>query len=346
MNQTIWKQQCKTNKSLVDFSFYNRVKSIQKSLQYNKDPKAVVIHHLRDTEEQRKYNDEHYELWGFEIDENGNEHFEYGKYVIFVTKEEHTKIHKLSEETRKKISASNKGKYVSEETRKKISETWMGHVVSEETRKKMSENRKGKGTGESNHNYGKSLSEETKKKISESRKGKCSGDEHWLYGKQLPEDIKQRISKTHKENMTEERRKLISETTKAAMATEEVKIRMSESHKGIYPSNEAREKMSISQKASWTDERRKARSENYSGEKSCWYGKHHTEETIEKMKRVKREKRAMFESVKSTISDLTWKLFSSYYNEYKNELRRTPSLEEMYSYILTNGQNFKAISHT
>lgn len=102
MNQKTWKDYCNTNKSLIDFSFYNRVRNIQKSFHHNPDPNAVVIHHLRDTEEQRKYNDEHYELWGFEIDENGNEYFEYGKYVVFITKEEHTEIHKLSEETKKK----------------------------------------------------------------------------------------------------------------------------------------------------------------------------------------------------------------------------------------------------
>lgn len=37
---------------------------------------------------------------GFEIDENGNEHFEYGKYIVFVTHEEHSAIHTASEETR------------------------------------------------------------------------------------------------------------------------------------------------------------------------------------------------------------------------------------------------------
>lgn len=83
MNQKEWK---KSGKFPGKHEWYNKTRKIQKSLKYNSNPESKVIHHLRDTEEQRKYNDEHYELFGFEIDENGNEHFEYGKYVIFVTK--------------------------------------------------------------------------------------------------------------------------------------------------------------------------------------------------------------------------------------------------------------------
>lgn len=104
MNIKEWQNACE--EGLAPRRYDNASREIQKSLQYNNDPNATVRHHLRDTEEQRKYNDEHYELWGFEIDEDGNEHFEYGKYVIFVTKEEHAEIHKCSEETRKKRSKS------------------------------------------------------------------------------------------------------------------------------------------------------------------------------------------------------------------------------------------------
>lgn len=121
MNQKEWKKQ---GKFPGKNEWYNKTRKLQKSLIYNSDSNAKVIHHLRDTEEQRKYNDEHYELWGFEIDKDGNEHFEYGKYVIFVTKEEHSKIHACSEETRNKISKSNKGRIATEETKHKISESW------------------------------------------------------------------------------------------------------------------------------------------------------------------------------------------------------------------------------
>ena len=101
MNQKEWKLSKKYDGK---YSWYNKTRKIQKSLKYNSNPNAVVIHHLRDTEEQRKYNDEHYELWGFEICEDGNEHFEYGKYIIFLTKEDHDLYHQRSDETRKKIS--------------------------------------------------------------------------------------------------------------------------------------------------------------------------------------------------------------------------------------------------
>jgi group I intron endonuclease len=81
-----------------------------------------------------------------------------------------------SDETKKKISESNKGRKVwntgcqlSEETKKKISEsnkgkqTWLGRTHSEETKNKLKQ-----------YNTGRQLSEETKKKISESNKGRIS----------------------------------------------------------------------------------------------------------------------------------------------------------------------------
>ena len=114
-------------------------REIQKSLKYNTDPKATVRHHLRDTEEQRKYNDEHYELWGFEIDENGNEHFEYGKYIIFVTEEWHNNYHHCSEETRKKRSESLKKVPHTVEWHRKIGDSIRGRVCSDEQRKQISE---------------------------------------------------------------------------------------------------------------------------------------------------------------------------------------------------------------
>lgn len=69
------------------------------------------IHHRNDTTESIKYNEEHYDLWGFERDENGDYKFELGKYVVFMTHREHAKYHGkfCSEQTRKKISANTKG---------------------------------------------------------------------------------------------------------------------------------------------------------------------------------------------------------------------------------------------
>ncbi len=70
----------------------------------------------------------------------------------------------LSEEHKRKISESEKGRKFSEETKKKISEANKGKKLSEETKMKLSK-----------LNKGKKLSEETKKKMSKIKKGL-----HWF----------------------------------------------------------------------------------------------------------------------------------------------------------------------
>ena len=93
----------------------------------------------------------------------------------FVTKAEHRRLHNIhiSEETRRKISESKKGRHAwnkgkhgiySKETRRKISEAIKDKYRSVEDCRKMSEAKKGK-----------KLSEETKKKIAEALKGKKRG---------------------------------------------------------------------------------------------------------------------------------------------------------------------------
>ena len=99
----------------------------------------------------------------------------------------------FSEEYRRKISESGKGRTHSEETKIKMSEARKGKTFSEETKIKMSEVRK----GENHYLYGKTHSEETKIKMSETRKGRkwwndgpgnrklvleCPGDD-WRLGK-------------------------------------------------------------------------------------------------------------------------------------------------------------------
>ena len=71
--------------------------------------------------------------------------------LIFLTRNEHKSLHKVSEETKKKMSESKKGK-----------------KHSEEAKKKMSEAKKGKPSP----NKGKLFSEEHKNKLSEAHKGK------------------------------------------------------------------------------------------------------------------------------------------------------------------------------
>ena len=89
------------------------------------------------------------------------------------TKKKMSETHKgkqLSEDTRYKMSETHKGKQLSEDTRYKMSETHKGKQRSEDTRYKISEAHKGK----PGPNKGKHWSEETKKKMSETNKGK-----HW-----------------------------------------------------------------------------------------------------------------------------------------------------------------------
>lgn len=117
--------------------------------------------------------------------------------LIFLTKEEHQRLHKkgkhlseehrrkigkalkgkkikpLTEEHRRKLSEANKGKHLSEETRRKIGEAMKGRTFSEEHLRKLSEAKKGK-----------NLSEENRRKLSELRKGKTwkfiDGKRVWL----------------------------------------------------------------------------------------------------------------------------------------------------------------------
>ena len=81
------------------------------------------------------------------------------------------------EETKRKISASNKGRIISEETRKKISETLTGRKLSDERKAKMA-GRKGVPCSEetkkriSEANSGRVMSAEARKKMSDAKKGK------------------------------------------------------------------------------------------------------------------------------------------------------------------------------
>ena len=133
-------------------------REIQKSLKYNPDPNAVVRHHLMDMPEQIEYNTNHYEMWGHDPDGS----FTYGKYMIFVTEEEHRKIHKACAETKRKMRASalrvwknkdhrikmfklrkgktpwNKGIPCSDEVKYKVSLANSGRIISEETKQKLS----------------------------------------------------------------------------------------------------------------------------------------------------------------------------------------------------------------
>lgn len=122
-----------------------------------------------------------------------------------------------TEETRKKMSESQRKKKLSDEAKKHISEGHIGTRHSEETKKKMSCSAK----GEKNPNYGKHPSEETRKKMSKVRKG----ERNPFYKHHHTEDTRQKMKdawtirrtrgkKIWMNNGTEEKQVLISEVEK------------------------------------------------------------------------------------------------------------------------------------
>ena len=196
---------------------------------------------------------------------------------------------KLSEETRRKMSESRKGKYVgekspnfgkhpSEETRRKLSAATKGeknpnfgkHPIpwnkgiphTEETRRKISQELKGKYVGECSPNFGRHRTLETRRKLSESRKGKFGGENHPMYGKHLPEETRRKISEAHiGKHLSVETRRKMSESRKGKG------LRKDNPMFGKHHSEETRRKMS----------------EDRKGENHPMYGKHPSEESRKKM---------------------------------------------------------------
>jgi len=125
-----------------------------------------------------------------------------------------TGVYIRTEEARKNMSESHKGKPLSEEHKQKISETLKGSIPwnrsispSEETKRKISKSLKGK------HH-----SEESKRKMSKSLKGKPFSEEH---------------------------KKKLSEVKKGIPLSEEHKRKISESKKGKHHSEESKRKMKL-----------------------------------------------------------------------------------------------------
>ena len=169
---------------------------------------------------------------------------------------------KHSEETKKKISESERGKIVSEETKKKISLTSIerakndpnygmrGKHHSEESKKKISEYQT-----LHNHNRGKSPSEETRKKISEANKGRKMSDEFKELCRQRMTGRKhsaETIEKIRQKNLnkiiSEEARKKISEANKGRKMSEEAKKHLSEVNKGRKWITNGKENITINSK--------------------------------------------------------------------------------------------------
>jgi hypothetical protein len=221
MNQREWKLQSRSKIKGI-FEFRNKAVKI-----FNLQ-KGEIIHHLRETEEQRVFNDTYYERWG--IDFNGDM-----KFAIKMTKEEHTHYHAVSLETRKKMSISRTGQKHTKETKLKQSITKLGDknpnkdghvrkgaVLSEESKQKMREKALGRKLSEEQKRNirlalqkrdlssfqgmkGKTHSEEARDKIRQSLKGKVWWNNGTIQTKQIdcpPGFVKGRLY--HKRRTKEE----------------------------------------------------------------------------------------------------------------------------------------------
>lgn len=100
----------------------------------------------------------------------------------------------LSDESRRKISESRKGRYKGENN------PWYGKHPSDETRRKMRENH-ADFSGKNSPNYGKKLSDETRRKISDNH-ADFSGKNNPNYGKHISDETKDKMSKARKGKYT------------------------------------------------------------------------------------------------------------------------------------------------
>jgi hypothetical protein len=106
----------------------------------------------------------------------------------------------MSDETKKKLSESQKGRKPTIETRKKLSESKIGHTVSEETRLKMSKAK-----------IGQIVSDETRKKLSDAAKNRNHTEESKIkmskakIGHVMSEETKKKISESIKRIRNEKR---------------------------------------------------------------------------------------------------------------------------------------------
>lgn len=145
-----------------------------------------------------------------------------------------------SEETKRKISESGKGRRHTEESKRKISEALKGRHHTEESKQKMSKALKGKYTGKKNSRYGKHHTEETKCKISESSKSSLQETRRKISEalKNPSEETRRKMSKAQKGLRTGEKHPFWGKHRSA-----ETRRRISESHKGKHPTEETLHKL-------------------------------------------------------------------------------------------------------
>lgn len=102
-----------------------------------------------------------------------------------------------------------------------------GKHLSDEHKKKISDSNKGKCLGEKHPAYGKSPSKEHREKISKALKGKYAGEKSWMYGTHLSEETRKKQSEALKG------RKLSKEHIEKIAATNRGKKRTPEQKKAL-----------------------------------------------------------------------------------------------------------------
>jgi len=138
---------------------------------------------------------------------------------------------------RKKMGNGNRGKHISNEAKKNISKSSKGKPHSEEHIEKIRKTLYG-----NHYALGSKRTEESKQKTSDSLKrfyaahpGYTSGEKNGMYGKHL----------------TEEQKKKLSEAHKGKKLSEEHKQKIGEKHRGTHRSDETKKKMSEARKKYW-----------------------------------------------------------------------------------------------
>ena len=154
MNRKEWKKLSKDKKN-KEFWFWRN-----KAVKFFNLQKGEVIHHLIETEEQKEFNKNYYERWGFDFDN-------VMKYCIKMTKEEHDNYH----------SSLRKGKHNTNEHNKKVSESLKKFYSTPEGKEVIKKSQEKRWSKKENHEKQSQTikeyfsNEENRKKLSDSMKG-------------------------------------------------------------------------------------------------------------------------------------------------------------------------------
>ena len=236
MNQKEWRLKSRNKNKEPNFWYWRN-----KAIKYFNLQKGQVIHHLRDTEEQCIFNDKYYERWGFDFNEKM-------KYCICISKEEHLKIHSISEDTRKRMSESakkrecpNKGRITYNNGEKMIrlkpddpipegfkkglllTANRFGHHPTKEAIEKQWKTKKEKGTDKK--------SSITRRKMSEAAKKYKKTELHLQHIKEAAKKRKGQIPWNKGKKMSKDFCEKVSKYTKIAMNTDEVKAKLKNRNK-------------------------------------------------------------------------------------------------------------------